>query len=246
MAHATRQKIFFIAFAAAFIVAELVLAVCVQAVSRNERIQFASVVLCLAAGTVFCFLQRKFDLTVAALVFTVTADTFLVLLDDYYLIAVIVFSCVQLTYCAVTVIRAKSSAKRIANLVTRAALTVVLEIGIAAFLKEDFDALIAVAVFYFVNLFANVAFAFIDFKANPAFAVGLLLFMCCDAAIGCNFAVDLLGITDGVAYAVYASRWNVPWLFYIPSQLLLALSVIGGARPFRKGWGRGGKERASE
>jgi hypothetical protein len=83
--------------------------------------------------------------------------------------------------------------------------------------------LVIVAILYVVNLAFNIVFSALRFKKDFLFVVGLVLLLVCDLFIG----FDMLGIG-------FSTSANLPWVFYMPSQLLLALSCVRFGRGAKK------------
>lgn len=88
------------------------------------------------------------------------------------------------------------------------------------------DALAVVSVCYYVNLIFNIVMAFLRFRKNRIFAIALVLFLLCDTVIGLQAAAGgYLPIgKDSLLYRLIFVPFNLAWLFYLPSQVLIALS----------------------
>ena len=79
----------------------------------------------------------------------------------------------------------------------------------------------------FANLIVNVAFAFVKFKRDCVLAIGLLLFLLCDFFVGMSMIGGYLPIEEGTfIYHLAHPSFNAAWLFYVPSQALLASSIF--------------------
>ena len=87
------------------------------------------------------------------------------------------------------------------------------------------DALAVVSVLYYVNLIFNIYLAFRRFRKNRIFAIALVLFLLCDTIIGLQAAAGgYLPIgADSLLYRLIFVPFNLAWLFYLPSQVLIAL-----------------------
>jgi hypothetical protein len=99
-------------------------------------------------------------------------------------------------------------------------------IAVAALvLGSDLDALAVVSVIYYSNLLVNVVFAFADFGREPLFAIGLLLFAMCDLCIGLDVLLSTY-LNSGVLSAFFSFPYiNLSWIFYQPSQVLIAMQL---------------------
>ncbi len=78
---------------------------------------------------------------------------------------------------------------------------------------------------YYANLLTNIVFAFRNFKTAPTFAIGLLLFAFCDLLVGFTMLDLYLPVTESsIVYKLTHCDLNLIWVFYVPSQTLIALS----------------------
>ena len=96
-----------------------------------------------------------------------------------------------------------------------------------AVLQASTDALALVSMVYYVNLILNLLFSFLQFRKQPLLSVGFLLFLLCDTVIGLNMLDAYLPISrESLLYAVIDPGFNLAWAFYLPSQTLLAISLL--------------------
>ena len=156
--------------------------------------------------------------------FTLVADYFLVIADDSQLEGVIAFIAVQVCYFAYTLVREKRTRVRYINIASRAVLMVGLVIATFAVLGEGADALAIASVLYYGNLVANAVFAFLLGKRERIFAIGLVLFAMCDIWIGLEVLFSSY-LGSNVMDFVYSANYNLPWVFYQPSQILIGLRL---------------------
>ena len=92
-------------------------------------------------------------------------------------------------------------------------------------LKDKVDALTLASVIYYANLVSNVIFAFVRYGEEKLFAYGLLLFAMCDLCIGLDVLFSDY-LKSEVLSAVFRFPYaNVPWIFYQPSQALIAMRL---------------------
>lgn len=172
---------------------------CFDCTGTSAMIKYASILLCLALS-LFSLQTLDGRLTALALLCTAAADWLLLVKNRRYLTGVILFCLVQFLYAA----RLFFLRGRIRYLT--------LGIRLAPLLLFRATApLLAAAGFYFVNLCCNAAEAW---RLHRLFAVGLTLFVACDICVG--------GWNLGIA-APFA-RVGM-WLFYLPSQVCIALSA---------------------
>lgn len=184
-------------------------------------VKFAAICLC---GITALLGARTADgrLVAAALCFTVAADWFLLVLNDRYLAGVGLFLIAQGLY-AVRIYRLRGSRPCPWGLAARAVLLFLC----AAFAAAEPSLLpLWAALLYFSNLCINTAEAFALGKSQRIFAMGLLLFVCCDVCVG-GWNISLF-----LPPALAESARVGMWLFYLPSQVLIVLSQEQEKRSF--------------
>ena len=158
------------------------------------------------------------------LLFTLVADYFLVLDGEKLLEGVAAFIVVQACYFAYLFLGEENGTLRIANVLSRAATSVMLVVLTFVVLGEDTDALAIASVLYYANLVLNTVFAFLHGRRERIFAVGLALFCMCDLCIGLEVLFSSYLNSDALDF-FYGANLNLPWVFYQPSQVLIALSL---------------------
>ena len=167
-------------------------------------IKFTAICLCCATA----LLETKTidgKLVAAALCLTVGADWFLLVRDRHYLLGIWLFIVVQVLYALRIFLRWGRPHSPL--LWVRAAL-LLLCLCAAPVLGP-----LSPVLFYFCNLCINTTEAFTLGRPLRIFAVGLLLFVCCDICVGL-WNVGLFPSFTRVGM----------WLFYLPSQVLIVLS----------------------
>ena len=226
----SKRKRLLIFFSLAFVIAEIAFTVLVQILSgeANRYVSYASIVLACLFLSLFAERSREYVFTQAALVMTVLADFFLVLPAEIKQFpAMVFFSVVQIAYFMRIYLATEDKRVRKIHLVTRSILTAVAVGATFAVLGRAVDAVSVVSVFYFANLLVNVIFAFAQFRKNYLLALGLLLFSFCDFLIGCSFIECYVTVTPGSLINRLANPGcNLAWIFYVPSQTLIALSLL--------------------
>ncbi len=214
---------------AVFAAAEIVLGTLIQlGVGDTNLISFSSVVLAFLFSLLF--LSKKADafLTAGALLFTVCADYCLVVMpSEPRLVAMVFFNTTQILYC-IRLLLEEDKKTRIANISLRIVLIAVALTASFILLGESNDALSVISLIYFANLLSNIVFAFVGYKKFLLFAVGLVLFSLCDIFVGFSVLVDVYlpstqsPILNFLAHPVF----NFIWFFYVPSQTLIAISIL--------------------
>ncbi|MCD7948394.1 MAG: lysoplasmalogenase family protein [Oscillospiraceae bacterium] len=176
-------------------------------------VKYASILLCAAYS--FCALgTRGGRLTCAALVGTVLADTFLLLLNRDYPLGLAIFCVVHLIYLRRLRLRGGWPVP----------LCLLLRVGIPCgatilCLRSGLASpTVLLACWYFPQLALNAAES-LTLRHSHLFSAGLFLFVACDLFIGAAFLA-----TGQVAQLLI----NIGWIFYLPAQVLLVLSAHPG------------------
>ena len=186
------------------------------------RSEFSAIVLCFLFA--LSMARRDTILLVVGLAFTVCADFCLVLCDPIeQLWGMVFFSCTHIFYW----LKLQRIQFRKGLLIVRIALILAVEAVALLILKENTDPLALVSMFYYVNLAMNIVESFTQFRHNPLFAIGLVFFILCDTVIGLQVAAGgYLPILEGsFVHKLIFSGFHLSWFFYLPSQVLIALSV---------------------
>ena len=211
-----------------FFLVEVILGVAIQfAPGEIEYLICYSSIVLAALFALFTFAKNKCGtLTLLGLIFTICADYFLVLMQDGdKLVAMYFFSCVQICYFLRVFIENSGGRVRKNHLIFRAELLFIAFVLTLAVLGEDADALSIISLLYYANLLTNIVFAFRNFKIAPTFAIGLLLFAFCDLLVGFTMLDLYLPVTESsIVYKLTHCDLNLIWVFYVPSQTLIALS----------------------
>ena len=213
-----------------FSVVQTVLFFLVQTVNgrANDYVSYAVVVLCCLFTVLYIEKSKDYVFTQIALLGTIMADLFLVVISPMkQLPAMIFFSITQICYFLRLYFNGKSEKEKKIHLITRLIASAIALVITVIVLKEKTDAVSLISMFYYANLIINIVFAFVQYKKSPLFAIGLLLFLGCDTLVGLNALLNDY-ITSENAKQVYEMIFgslNWAWIFYVPSQALLALSL---------------------
>lgn len=180
--------------------------------SQTIFIKYAGILLCLAFAALCA--QRGGDrLIPIALALTAGADWFLLVRNDRYALGVALFLCVQTAY----FLRLRAAGAP-AAWPLRSGLA--LGAGLAVYAADMAAPLNLLAALYFSQLLSNTVLAWTRRgKRWRRFALGLTLFVGCDACVGLFNALP-------AASPLYPAVSVGMWLFYLPSQVLIALSAL--------------------
>lgn len=161
-----------------------------------------------------------------ALFFTVLADILLVLLDDYYTLALVFFIGTQSAYLTRLFVVKDKKGKTI-QLISQGGLVLTVIIIAVLLFKENTAPDVVLAGGYFALLVSNIIFAFLSRKNNPLFWIGLLLFSFCDIFVGLSALTRYADLNpDSLISKINAIPFNFIWFFYTPSQTILALTIF--------------------
>lgn len=246
-----------------FLVSELVLAVLVQVTGGAlcRAVSFAAVVLAAIFVALYAHGSAEYVATQFALIFTVLADLFLVVLDQTYatrVVAMCFFFATQICYSTRILYTTPHEPHRKAQVGARNVISVAAALVTVLVLGSGADALAIISVVYYANLILNVVlsavalrpaiksahdggvistsdasaeekmleFSTAAYKRRVLLFVGLLLFLICDFFIGMACLGEYLPLSEGtLVFALANPPFNVAWIFYVPSQTLLAISL---------------------
>lgn len=174
--------------------------------------KYAGVLLCVVFAC-RCALRGGDRLVPPALALTALADLFLLVLNRYYPLGVAIFLVVQTLY----LLRLRRDGADSA-LWLRAGLALILALAVYGLgMLSPLNLLVCL---YFSQLLSNTCLAWtVKGRSQRLFALGLTLF------VGCDVCVGLFNLSGLVPDALYQFARVGMWLFYLPSQVLIALSA---------------------
>ena len=180
----------------------------------SAPVKYAAIALCFFFS-LYGSVRGGERLVTAALAFTLGGVCFLLLLDARYLAGVLLFCVVQGLYLARILRENGGHALWPLRLgLFAVALWVLRRLGMLSLLN-------GVTAFYFNNFLVNVIQSLsLRGLRLRLFSLGLALFLCCDLCVG---AFNEPGL---VPSAVYSFARVGMWLFYLPAQVLIALSGL--------------------
>ena len=183
--------------------------------------EYISIILCFLFS-LFCFQK---PLLIGGLALTLCADFCLVICDPIQQLWGMVFFLGAQTFYAAHL---HVYDKRASLLIIRLVLTIA-GLGIALLvLGENVDALALVSIAYYANLIMNLIVSATQWKKCKLLPIGFLLFILCDTVIGLQVAsMGYLPIAEGsFLHKLIFMPFNLSWFFYLPSQVLIALSCL--------------------
>lgn len=214
-----------------FVIIEITFSILIQITSGdiNTILSFSTIVLACIFPLLFMNRNRNYIYTQIGLVCTVCADLFLVVIEPMYQIpAMCFFSITQICYFLRIYFNQSSNKQKFIHLLIRIIMIVLVLSITTIVLKDKTDFLSIISMFYYTNLIMNIIFATIQYKKSLLFPIGLLLFACCDLLIGLDVLDSLyLEIKEGTFLSFLCNPgFNLAWVFYVPSQMFIALSMV--------------------
>lgn len=173
-------------------------------------LKYAGILLCLAFA-VLCALRGGDKLVAPALLLTACADWFLLIQNEHLVLGVALFIGVQAIYLLRLYKAGAGAAVPLRLLLIVVMLTILFWLDLAT-------PLTLLALFYFSQLLANTILAW-GIPRMRRFALGLILFVGCDVCVGLFNSPGLFPSLTGLVSVGM-------WFFYLPSQVLIALSAM--------------------
>ena len=225
-----RENIFFKISSALFVLVECVCwyLMLFESDVNNELVKFLSIVLAVVFSLLY-FKPNGVSSIFLSLAFALTA------LADYFLAystpikkvpGVFVFCFVQIFYFLYLFSSCKSKKISTVHLITRCVVVAIAITALFAVVGKRVDFLSFISLFYIANLVVNAIFAYVQ-KGELLFAIGLTLFICCDIIVGLNAAINeyIFLSRESIWYKLAFSDFDLAWFFYLPSQVIIALSI---------------------
>lgn len=211
-----------------FVAVELVISVSIHFISgrANDFVSVSSILLACLFAFMFCCRDVDYYLVQIGLLCTVMADVFLLIVEPReQFISMLFFSITQICY-FIRLYLWDNKFPTI-HLTVRILVTVAALAATCVVLGERTDPLSLVSLFYFANLGLNMIWAFIEYRTSHLFGPGLLLFLLCDVCVGLSvMSADYIPVSEGsLLYFLVNPGFNLAWVFYIPAQVLIALSL---------------------
>lgn len=223
-----KNKRLLLSLSGIFLLVEIILGIIIQTKPSPQNFQYLSIVL----ACIFCFVflekSKSYLLTQIALLCTVGADYFLICVNPMnQLCGMIFFSGTQIAYFLRIYFEEKNNKIRKIHLITRVCASIITILATLIVLGKQTDALALISMFYYANLLLNIVFAFINFKSSQILAIGLVCFALCDTFIGFANIGPYMNLSESsVIYKLLDLNIDLAWLFYVPSQMLLAISLL--------------------
>jgi len=199
-------------------------------------LHYFSIVLCFIYLLLLIPYEKKEEkLALIAMTFTLIADFFLTLLGAEGLKQILgtVFFVGTQVFLMLR-IKEMNNRKRIHSFFPYFILWSVLLILISGVLLHRIDILLFFSISYYTMLLMNMVLSWVYIKKNVLFAFGMLFFVFCDTLVGLSMSGPYFEIIQGtILYSLTHMPINLIWFFYLPSQVLISLSITK-VLPFKK------------
>ncbi len=196
------------------------------------------------SGIVVCFIFALYRfarfrtlssvLVVAALLFTMVADHFL-LLAGRFVAGILCFCVTQTLYMVILTSSRESKGVRITNELILCLPPAAAGAWLAGKYTPGAEPLVCAAAFYACSFIRNLVLAVglncrkekIEGIELRLFTAGLCVFMACDINVLIYNLPNFVEITSRVGKAAVEAAGMLMWFFYLPSQVMIVLSVFG-------------------
>jgi len=190
---------------------------------RDGFLHYSSIVVCAMLVFFVRGSDKELQWTRVAFFFTLAADWFLTYLQTQQWLGTVLFLFSQLAYSKRLLVNASCPYDKIAERI--GVVTSLLLLGYLA--VGRLDLLMAAALLCYGLHLSNAIDATIRWKTDRWFAVGLWLYVVCDALVGLAGGAGYLTIAPGsiIDWLIHGPiHWI--WVFYLPSQALIAASAV--------------------
>ena len=195
-----------------------------------NMVKFSTIFLCLLISIISSPLSKQSKnifLLQLGLIFTIMADYIFLIHDDDYILAIGLFSIVQIIYSLRY--REGNETERVLRFMIIYLLIVILYKLINKNLFP-LDFIIAMGVFYGICLLSSLKEALLLYKSDPHESINkmilfaMILFLLCDINLGVNYILgEAKDMGNTLKLLENLSSISI-WVYYLPSQILLALS----------------------
>ena len=169
-----------------------------------------------------------------AMIFTLVADYFMVAISEAdNMTGITVFTGTQFFIFLHIFVNDKNAKSRIANVIIRITLSIALVLAVKYILGDSSDMMAIISVIYYANLCTNAIFAHRIGRGGIMLTIGLILFALCDINVGLSGLESIYegGFPEGsLLYMIMNANVDLIWIFYIPSQTLIPLTLTVSKR----------------
>lgn len=196
---------------------------------KKYTIRYLAIVFAIVVSLIFLRFDKKLLFVSLGFALTGVSDFFLAYSNPIReLEGVSVFCFVQMAYFIYLLLSQKTLKGRLIHIGLRVAVIIIAQIVLHVVVGEGVDPLSTISLFYVANLGVNLIIALSLGKNQRLFAIGLLLFLCCDIVVGLNSAIGtyISLPRDNIFYKIAFSDFDFAWFFYLPSQVIISIFIV--------------------
>ena len=162
--------------------------------------------------------QERKDATLLKLIllFTLISDTFLLLVNN--------FAAGITTFVVAQLLHRYRLHKGRPFKIQWIILSWLLILGLLHAFGVSLDYVLVIAIFYFLCMVSNAGYSLLH-RENLIYSIGLTLFLCCDLNVGLFNVASYITVPEFFTFVVEHVVSVLIWFFYLPSQVLIALSA---------------------
>lgn len=209
----------------------------VETIITSDGIKYLCILLCFLLSILSTknpYIDKFNDVDMKLLTFglfiTIIADLCLIILD-FFAFGVLFFILVQITYCVrYTNKNIKATLIGLLNIL----IFITFAYGIAILFIGEISILLPISLFYFICLLVSVIKAIkasnnnlYNSKSKHMIVFGMVLFLLCDTCVALSNITVIFPLSGYIMTSLQTIASLLIWVFYLPSQLLLALSGNG-------------------
>lgn len=198
----------------------------------SSYIKYLILILCLLYVFINYDRTRKHrsNCLILGLTFTIIADYYLLLLGYNFEYGIGAFIIVQQIYgCILDCSLRLVCGSIVKRLLLQLSITFFITIYLYS-LDFKIELIVVLSIFYFISILMNTfraikaSIIYKEDRNNILFAIGMILFVICDINVGLFNLSDYLDISATTIITIIRLSSVMMWLFYAPSQVLIALS----------------------
>ncbi len=220
-----KDKIITISFIA-FEVIIFILLTCFAKYISTRWFSYSAIVICFLYALYYINRSNDHLILVVALFLTLLSDTCLIAIGNWRTLGMIFFNFVQIAYALRFYQTYKHEIKRKSYLSVYIFANVMAQIIAYTVIKDSYDLLVFLSVSYGVNIIINCIFAWVKRRTNLLMPIAFSLFILCDIMVMLGNAEGYLVISEtGLIAKLLALPFDLAWLFYLPSQVIMCLTT---------------------
>ncbi len=191
--------------------------------SDSTIIKYVSIIIINIASLFTIIVNKKGNYYfLLGLIFTLISDTFLLLINNYYVIGLICFNIVQNLY----IIGLKNEISKYFKIQLLIRLVILIICVCISFVNKEYEIMLSASyiTFLVMNILTLILFCKKN-KKNITLLMGFCLFLLCDINVGLNNLNYYFPLNQQTNDILQNISSNLMWFFYLPSQILISLYI---------------------